>query len=244
MDKNLIENAGECGLRPIIMVMGALDGKQARSEVLSYEAPFGVGYCVCYIEPGEADRDRCLLPRLRAAGVERECSEQSDIVRLARKSLEQYVRSGTRIEPPGDDSWMSKTANACFVSLQKHGRLRGCIGSIEPQNSTLAEEVIENAIAAGTEDPRFMPVTPEELGDLVYSVDVLEPAERVASVSDLDPEVYGVIVEKGKRRGLLLPDLPGITSADEQVRIAREKAGIREAETGVNLYRFRVERYH
>ena len=133
---------------------------------------------------------------------------------------------------------------ACFVSLKtKSGELRGCIGTIEPSRDTLAEEIIANAINAATRDPRFAPVAPAELKNLCYSVDVLSSPEP-ADVGDLDPAIYGVIVEDetGDRRGLLLPDIEGIETVSRQVEIAARKAGIPPGTT-VKLSRFNVERY-
>ncbi len=129
-----------------------------------------------------------------------------------------------------------------FVSIKKHGNLRGCIGTIEPTKPGAVEEVIANAVSAGVRDPRFEPVKEEELGDLEYSVDVLLPVEPVKSLKQLDPKKYGVVVRSGWRSGLLLPNLEGIDTAAEQVAIARRKAGI-SPEEPVELERFEVVRY-
>lgn len=129
-----------------------------------------------------------------------------------------------------------------FVCLKKHGQLRGCLGTIEPVTDSVPEEAIKNAIASATEDPRFHPVGEHELDGLDYSVDVIYPPEKINGESELDPAAYGVIVEKGQRRGLLLPDIEGVNTAGEQVRIARMKAGIGPRET-VQLYRFQVKRF-
>jgi AMMECR1 domain-containing protein len=108
---------------------------------------------------------------------------------------------------------------------------------------TLAEEIVTNAISAATSDPRFEPVTPAELSNLRYSVDVLYHPEP-AVMEELDPRVFGVIVEddSGSRRGLLLPDIPGIDDVKQQIKIAARKAGIPSGEP-IKLSRFRVERY-
>jgi len=130
-----------------------------------------------------------------------------------------------------------------FVSIHRRtGELRGCVGSVGPTKSNLAEEVIYSAISAATRDPRFPPVTPDELDDLEIKVDVLSPMERVSSLDELDPKRYGVMVESGWRRGLLLPDLPGIDSVEQQLAIAQAKAGIGPDEK-YTLYRFEVRRY-
>lgn len=129
-----------------------------------------------------------------------------------------------------------------FVSLKRDGELRGCIGTILPARASLAEEIIGNAIAAGTEDPRFPAVTEAELPSLVYDVDVLTRPEPIASEDALDVKRYGVIVESGTRRGLLLPDLAGVSTVEEQVTIARRKGNIAPHEP-VQLYRFEVVRH-
>ena len=146
------------------------------------------------------------------------------------------------IGPPEDlPPEMEKRAGT-FVSLHEHGMLRGCIGTIEPAQASVAQEVIQNAISAATRDPRFPPVRPEELADLDIKVDVLGEPELVESMDELDPRRYGVIVESGWKRSLLLPDLEGVDTAERQVEIARRKAWIGPDEP-IQLYRFEVKRY-
>ncbi|HEY3314807.1 MAG TPA: AmmeMemoRadiSam system protein A [Bacillota bacterium] len=249
IDADLIERAGECGYRPIVMLFGALDGRRLTPEVLSYEGPFGVGYMVASFAPGARDEARAIGRGLfdrRGARLEERRQKQHPLVRMARETLEGYVRDGRRpAGPSGADlePWTKERAGA-FVSLHKHGELRGCIGTTEPTTASVVEEIAQNAISAGTHDPRFDPVEPKDLDDLEYSVDVLKPAEPISGLDELDPERYGVIVQKGGRSGLLLPHLEGIHSAEEQVRIARQKAGIAPSERDVLLFRFEVERFH
>jgi len=171
--------------------------------------------------------------------------EQEDhpLVELARKTIARYVRKGETIHPPEELTPEMAQRAATFVSLHKRGALRGCIGTLEPRLANVAQEVIQNAISAATRDPRFPPVQPSELNDLEISVDVLTPAEPIDSVAELDPQRYGVIVQSGWQRGVLLPDLEGVDTAEYQVAIARRKAGIAPNEP-VQLYRFEVRRYH
>ena len=170
-------------------------------------------------------------------------AEEHPLVQLARKTIEEHVTKGIVVQPdeplPGE---MEKRAGV-FVSLHKQGKLRGCIGTIEPVRRNLAEEIIANAISAATRDPRFSPVRPEELPDLEISVDVLGEPERISGLSELDARVYGVIVESGRRRGLLLPDLEGVDTPEQQVDIALRKAWI-SSDEAYEMYRFRVVRYH
>lgn len=168
-------------------------------------------------------------------------------VELARKTIEAYVTRQEQINPPAESPPEMQQQAGAFVSLhKKSGQLRGCIGTIEPVQDSLAEEIINNAISAATRDPRFPPLRPDELEDLDISVDVLSPAEPVDSIAELDPQRYGVIVESAHnpyQRGLLLPDLEGVDTAKYQVDIARRKAGI-SPNAPIKLSRFEVKRYH
>jgi MEMO1 family protein len=170
--------------------------------------------------------------------------QEHPLVQLARRTIESYVRSRKVIQPPEGLSPEMALRAGTFVSLHSNdGSLRGCIGTTEPTQPNVAQEIIHNAISAATRDPRFPPIRPAELKDLDISVDVLTEPEPVASTDDLDPKRYGVIVESGWRRGLLLPDLEGVDTVEYQVDIARRKAGIAPAEP-VQLYRFEVRRFH
>ena len=165
-------------------------------------------------------------------------------MKLAIKSLETYVKTGrkTAVLENLPEELRSGRAGV-FVSLKLHGRLRGCIGTISPVTDSIAEEIVENAVSAGCRDPRFSPVREEELDRLVYSVDVLGETEEIASPEELDVKEYGVIVSKGRKRGLLLPNLEGVDTVEEQISIAMQKAGIDHMEEGIKLERFRVTRH-
>ena len=162
-------------------------------------------------------------------------------VSLADRAVRAYVTNGRVIDPPGELPEGMERSAGVFVSIKKHGALRGCIGTFFPTEPTIAAEVIANAIKSATADPRFPPITPDELDDLALSIDVLSEPQPCGE-SDLDPARYGVIVESGWRRGLLLPDLPGVNSAAEQIDVARRKAGI-GADEAYELRRFTVERH-
>jgi AmmeMemoRadiSam system protein A len=225
---------------------GALDQKAVASELLSYEGPFGVGYGVAAFEVTGPDESRNFGGQFQQAERDRLAAgkaAEDPLVRLARMSLETYVKTGRYADPPqGLPDTLTGSRAGAFVSLKKDGRLRGCIGTIAPTRACLAEEILHNAVSAGTGDPRFPPVRKEELETLVYSVDVLGEPEPIASEAELDPKKYGVIVEQGTRRGLLLPDLAGVDTPDLQIAIARRKAGIGPDEP-VKLWRFEVVRH-
>jgi AmmeMemoRadiSam system protein A len=166
----------------------------------------------------------------------------SPLVQLARDTVEAYIKEGKVIKPPEELTLEMRQRAGVFVSIHKGEDLRGCIGTIEPSQPNVAQEIIRNAISAATQDPRFDPITPGELEDLDINVDVLTSPEPVTDVSTLDPKKYGVIVECGYRRGLLLPDLPGVESVQEQINICCAKGGIRPGEP-VKLSKFEVKRY-
>jgi AmmeMemoRadiSam system protein A len=166
------------------------------------------------------------------------------LVQLARLTIATYVRDRRKLKPADAPAPIEDGPAGVFVTIHtaSTGELRGCIGTITPTEDVLAQEVISNAIAAATRDPRFPPVRPAELDDLAIDVSVLYPPEPIDSPEQLDVKQYGVIVERGHRRGLLLPDIPGIDDVATQVSYARMKAGIGPKEE-MELFRFRVEKY-
>lgn len=242
IDEDLREEAGECGWRSFLILGGFLEGTDATVRVLSYEGPWGVGYLSAAAAQAEELNGLPAYTPPRGQKLGCKGGDLSAPVRLARATIEAYVR-GEELPKPvlPDQADLPLTAGA-FVSLHSVGDLRGCIGTIAPTRTTLAEEIIGNAICAATEDPRFSPLRPEELDALDISVDVLHPSEPIDSLEDLDPKTYGVIVTAGRRRGLLLPDLEGVDTATQQVDIARRKGGITAGEP-ISLERFKVDRY-
>jgi AmmeMemoRadiSam system protein A/AmmeMemoRadiSam system protein B len=245
-DPALCNAAGECGYRSFLIMAGALDKKSVTPRLLSYEGPFGVGYAVCAFDISGADDSRDFGERYRLAEIEKigkERSEADIYARLAREAAEYAVRSGKPLPAPKElsEGELGKLRKAVFVSCKKNGELRGCIGSILPSCDNIVSEIIRYAEAAVLHDPRFPPVREEELASLTYSVDVLEAPEP-AEFGGLDPKVYGVIVSSGGKRGLLLPDLEGVDTAEQQVAIAMRKGNISPAEKYM-LERFKVTRH-
>ena len=228
IDHSLRKLAGECGYRSMLVALGAVGTLDQNCDVISYEAPFGVGYMVAQLTGPSGDVS----------------IDASVLTGIARNAVEEFITSGVVPEPTEHPRGILATRAPCFVSLKTlDGELRGCIGTIEPSKDTLAEELVANAVSAAIHDPRFPPVTPEELSNLRYSVDVLMPAEST-TLDELDPRIFGVIVEdeSGQLRGLLLPDIKGVDEARQQVEIASRKAGIPSG-AKVRLSRFRVERF-
>jgi len=237
--------AGECGYRSMLVAIGVSQGTDSDCEVISYEAPFGVGYLVAQLLSTAgtgAGKPPVSANRIQNPGDE--LGSRKTIPDLARRTIETFVTSGAVISAPSDLIERLRERAGCFVSIKTvDGDLRGCIGTIDPVKNTLAEEIIWNAISAATRDPRFSPVRADELPNLKYSVDILS-APEACTWNDLDPITFGVIVEdeNGLRRGLLLPNLAGIDTVNKQVEHAAGKAGIAR-DTPLKLFRFRADRY-
>ncbi|TMD03226.1 MAG: AmmeMemoRadiSam system protein A [Chloroflexi bacterium] len=218
LDPVFIDEAGECGLRPLAMLLGAARAAGIPSTVLHYEGPFGVGYPVVQFGPP--------APGQSAAA-------------LAREAIRHYLTTGQFLEPPEPIAPDLAGMSGVFVTLQRQGDLRGCVGTIRPTQPTAAHELVQSAIGAATRDPRFDPVSIAELPDLEVHVQLLETPERVESPDDLDPLRYGLIVRSGERQGLLLPGLDGLSTPDEQIAAACQKAGI-SPYAALELFRFRT----
>ena len=245
-DEAFCDRAAECGHRSFVIMAGALDGMNVEARQLSHEDVTGVGYGICTFHPAGESAGRKFLDRYRKEEADRlnEMREKEDpFVRLARLTVETYVRDGKKPEIPGWATEEMRNRRAgVFVSLHEEGKLRGCIGTILPTRACIAEEIIGNAVSASTRDPRFSPVRPDELARLEINVDVLTEPEVIGSREELDVKRYGVIVSSGHKRGLLLPDLDGVDTVEEQIDIARRKGGIREGEP-IQLERFEVVRH-
>ena len=243
---SLRENAGECGYNSLTILAGCFDRINVDSKLLSYEGPFGVGYAVAGVEPLYPDLSRNIVERFIESSlmeIEMIRKAEDDYRALARRSLESVLMTGRVLSVPNDVPKELKDRQAgVFVSLHKNGRLRGCIGTITPVVDSIAQEIINNAVSAGLNDSRFDSVAVSELPHLVYKVDVLAAPESISSSDELDVKKYGVIVSSGFKRGLLLPNLDGVNTVDEQISIAMQKAGISKSEK-ISLERFEVTRY-
>jgi AmmeMemoRadiSam system protein A len=249
----LVERAGVCGYNSILTLAGAM-GDAIETRVLCYQGPFGVGYLTAEVEPKPAAsaqpaQQSAASSSAGPAAVDVRQNFSFDapsfseqVLRLARASLESYVRFGVPLKLPAEVPETFRRRQACFVSLHANGRLRGCVGTIEPSREGLAQEIVENAIGAGMRDYRFLPVQATELEGLAYSVDVLSPVEDAADLSAMDPARYGMVVRQGARVGVLLPGIPEIVDAEQQFEVCCQKAGIRSPDR-VELFRFTVERY-
>ena len=225
VDPDLVEEAGECGLRPLAILLGAARAAGLDSQVLSYEGPFGVGYPVV------------AFTATPVAGTGSKL--RIDIQALGRQAIETYLRTRRLIEPPQPIPPDLQAPSAAFVSLYKDGELRGCVGSVHPTEATAAHELIRYAVASALRDPRFDPVRLDEVSALRIKVQLLDPSEAVPDISGLNPQTHGIIVRSGDRQALLLPGIEGIDTPEQQLRAACEKAGINRYEP-LQLERFRT----
>ncbi len=222
-------NISMCGVAPVAsLIVAARELGATSAELVRYQTS------------GDTSGDYSAV--VGYAGIIIKAVAMHPLLQLAKDTIETYVNEGRVISPPQEMTPEMRQKAGVFVSLHKFGELRGCIGTFEPTQPSVAEEIISNAISSATRDPRFPPVAPEELRDLEYSVDVLTKPRPVKDEKELDPKKYGVIVECGFRRGLLLPDLEGVDTVDQQINICCQKAGIIPGEP-IKLYRFEVKRY-
>ena len=249
MDCELTEGAGECGLRATVIMYGILDGCLPKGEILSYEGPFGVGYCVAQLHlncTGNIEYKSEILENYineKKKALEKMRENEDPYVALARLALENFIKGNIQNNTLNDlPKEMLQNRAGVFVSLKKHGELRGCIGTISPTTDSIAQEIAQNAVSAGTGDPRFYPVEEDELEELQYSVDILGSPEAIDGASKLDVKKYGVIVRSGYRSGLLLPNLEGVDTVEEQLDIVLQKAGISKGES-YKMERFEVIRH-
>ncbi len=173
---------------------------------------------------------------------------------LAKKTVENFVRTGEKNDPPKDlPKEMLSSKAGVFVSIHKNStddnsqtvdQLRGCIGTFLPTKDNVAYEIIFNAIAAASHDTRFSLIKEDELKNLSYSVDVLSEPKPVSRIEDLDPKKYGILVksENGKS-ALLLPDLEGVDTTEKQLAICCTKGNINPKEEKISIFKFEVERH-
>lgn len=246
LEEEFCSKAAECGRRSFIIMAGIFDGYFVHSNLLSYEGPFGVGYALAEFNTLREDESRKLLPKYEKAIIDHAIIKKNNediYVKLARESLEYFVTHHQAMKTPSNlpDELINQKAGV-FVSLKIAGELRGCIGTTGPTTINIASEIIQNAISAGTKDPRFMPIRFNELIKLSYSVDVLGNVEPIQSLEDLDPIRYGVIVKYQYKSGLLLPNLEGVDTVEEQLQIALRKANINPKDP-YTIQRFEVIRH-
>ncbi|MDO8424755.1 MAG: AmmeMemoRadiSam system protein A [bacterium] len=166
------------------------------------------------------------------------------LVSLAQKAIEGFVENGKTIPVPNDfpKEFLEKKAGV-FVTIEKKGELRGCIGTYVATRENIAEEVIRNAIASATQDDRFAKIAKEEVSHLSFTIYVLNPPEQVTSTQQLDPKKFGAIVMTTEKCGLLLPDLEGVETVEQQLNICCQKGGIDPLKEKIAIFKFEVQKY-
>ena len=245
-DPHFVDKAAVCGHPSFLMMAGVLDGLDVKSKFYSHEDVTGVGYGICSYYPIVENSDRLFLDKYLIKEEQRLINyynNSDDYVLLAKNTIDTYIRNNQVIDIPDniDKELLTKKAGV-FVSIHKFNELRGCIGTIISTKDNIAEEIINNAISASTKDNRFDPITEDELKYLEINVDVLGEYEDVNSKDELDVKRYGVIVSQEYKRGLLLPDIEGVDSIDEQLEIACHKGGI-DPKSDYKIQRFEVIRH-
>lgn len=247
VEEHLLERAGECGKRSIEILLGAFDQYSYETEKLSYEGPFGVGYLTGVLKPITKNKESRFdtVLEIQQQRIKEKVNKESSVVQLARKGIRIFLESGETYHPDTLlDIEEAGQRLGVFVSLKDTGGLRGCIGSTGGIAPTIEEEIVEMGIKAATRDPRFDPVSIEELERLTISVDILSHSEPVENIQELNPKKYGIIVKSNHKHGLLLPDLEGIETIEEQICIALNKAGIIPEDETYDLYKFTVKRFY
>jgi len=246
MPEKEAEDAMVCGHKPFCVMAGSFDGLKPDSKALAHSAEFGVGYGIATYTDLKEDPSRHFYEKASAdkkAAWQKRLAKEDPYIKLARDTINAYIKEG--MMPPLPDHLpeeLYSTRAGAFVSLHEDGQLRGCIGTTEPTQKNLGREIQMNAVSACSRDPRFYPVRPDELDKLEISVDVLKKPEP-CTLEDLDPQRYGVIVSKNGKRGLLLPHLDGVDTVEQQVSIAKQKAGLKADEPGCSYERFEVIRH-
>lgn len=246
-DSVLMDKASECGHRSFLIMAGALDGKKVIPKMFSHQDITGVGYGICSYHVNGKDNNRCFyqsyLDTLKKK-IKKEENDSSIYVKLARNTIIEYIKNHKVVEVPDNlPEELFNKQSGVFVSIHKFGSLRGCIGTFLPTTDNIASEIIRNAISAATNDYRFPPIVVDELEWLEINVDVLSEPKPVTNMNILDPKKYGVIVRNEEKSGLLLPDLDGVDTVEEQLKIAKKKAGILDSDEYEIEY-FEVTRYN
>lgn len=169
------------------------------------------------------------------------------LIALAKKTVETYIESGKIIK--AEDNLIkefSEKKAGVFITIEKNKDLRGCIGTYLPTQDNIIEEVIQNAISASTEDYRFGSIQKQELPFLSYTVSILEKPELIKDRKELNPKEYGIIIKTldyPLKSALLLPDLEGVDTIEQQVSITCRKGEINPSKEKIIIYKFKVKKY-
>jgi len=255
-------NAAECGLRSFAIMMGAFNKMALASKLIHYEGPFGVGYLIARFEPTTSSDNDAIAQIEADANLKLEQAKINAhlFVKIARETIQSYVieQRAPKFSFEGEVIWINnekfdlrlnsdgailRAQHGVFVSIKKQGVLRGCIGTIVPTQKNTLSEIVKNAISACSKDNRFDPIRREELDTLTISVDILSLLSHVNEPTTLSPAIQGVVVTSKDKMGVLLPNLEGINTVDEQLRIASNKGGF-TVDDIEEIRSFTVERFY
>lgn len=241
-NNTLLKKAAECGHKSFTIMAGVMDKKEVDSKEYSYEDITGVGYGICSFYPTGENKERDFSTQYLKE-IEESVQSTDELVNLARNTIEKYIiNDEINTVPETASDYITNNKAGVFVSIHKFGELRGCIGTFSPTRESIAEEIIRNAIAASTEDPRFNRITEDELKYLEINVDVLNEPVKIESIDELDIKKYGIIVYSGYKRGLLLPDIEGVDTVEQQIDLAMRKGNITKDEE-IEIEKFEVVRH-
>lgn len=243
MDYDFLHNAAQCGWKSLVTLFGFFDCENIKTKILSYEGPYGVGYLSAAFEGnGKCDSLLPSIEKYYSECIRKNKLGEDKIVELARRCVEHLITHHENIPIPKifDEELMEKAG--VFVTIHKGNNLRGCVGTILPVTDCIGHEIIRNAYESALDDERFPPVIAQELPFLWYSVDVLSHPMKIISLKELNPKKYGIIVKTRNKTGVLLPDLDGVNTVDEQIRIAKQKARIESDET-IEIFKFDATRH-
>jgi MEMO1 family protein len=244
IDPSLQELAAEDVVDSTLVALASVEDHSTNHEVLSYEGPFGVGYCVAVLyeapvpEPAE-------ISRRNPAPSEMEITvEGQRLPALARQVVAAHLQGQISLPPEVEPGGSLAQRRGVFVTIRtREGELRGCKGNLEPYFSNLMEETRAVALSSAFNDGRFRPVGSGELDELLFEVSVLHPLEPVRSPAELDPKTYGILVRAADgRQAVMLPDVAGLDTVELQMNATLHKAGI-APDGPVNIFRFRVDKF-
>ncbi len=230
-----------CGIAPVLSVLSYAESRKATPILLKYansgdttgqkDAVVGYGALVFVQKAGDVDTSQIRPAADFSKELDSDYLTKEDkeiLLKIARRSLESYVQEKKVFSPPLPKSERLRENGAAFVTLTENGQLRGCIGHIEAV-TPLYQTIAQMAVAAGTQDPRFPPVRPEELESIHIEISVNTPLRQVAGPEEIVLGKHGVVVSKGLRQGVFLPQVAtetGWTKEEFLRNLCVHKAGL------------------
>lgn len=244
--EEMLEDSKQCSHRVMTIMAGAFDKSSVTSSIYSYEGQLGTGLTVAEFTVKENDDSRAfgdIYLNKELVNVAKKKENEDKYVSLARNAIETYISTGKKLKMPSNlPPEMLEGQKGVFITIKEKGALRGCLGSAKGLTRNVANEIVTNAMKAATEDPRFNPIKKEDLDFITIHVSVITNLMEVKSVTDLNPEVYGLVVENDGKHATLLPGLSTVHTSAEQLALAKRKAGIMQDDK-CRLYRFTIDKH-